>query len=190
MRLILVRHTRPETADNVCHGGTDLDVGATFDQESARVVAALPAVERLVTSPLRRCKKLAERIGAARGLVPVVDDRVREMDFGSWEGVPWEAIDRTELDAWAADFFHARPHGGESVAMVSERIGAALADYGRIGASHAVVTHAGVIKAVRAAAGCADAWTRSVDFGAAVHIELPVGTERCRSGPREATSWD
>ena len=181
MRLILIRHTRPEAADNVCHGVTDLDVAATFDEEAARVVAALPAMERLVTSPLQRCMRLAERIGAARGLVPVVDDRIREMDFGRWERVPWSAIDRTELDAWAADFFHARPHGGESVAMVLERVGAALADYRRSGVSHAVVTHGGVIKAARAAAGCADAWTASVDFGAAVHIGLSAEPE---SSPR------
>ncbi len=174
----------------MCHGVTDLDVSATFDQEAARVVAALPEIERLVTSPLRRCMRLAERIGAARGLVPVVDNRIREMDFGRWECVPWEAIDRTELDAWAADFFHARPHGGESVAMVSERVRAALADYRRSGVPHALVTHAGVIKAARAAAGCADAWTASVDFGALVHIGLPAQTGWPPLGPREAKSWD
>ena len=66
MRLILIRHTRPEAADDVCHGVTDLDVAATFDEEAARVVAALPAVERLVTSPLRRCMRLGgtDRRGA------------------------------------------------------------------------------------------------------------------------------
>lgn len=190
MRLILVRHTRPEAADNVCHGATDLEVAATFDEEAARVVAALPAVERLVTSPLRRCMRLAERIGAARGLVPVVDGRMREMDFGRWERVPWNEIDRTELDAWAADFLHARPHGGESVAMVSERVGSALADYRRSGVSHAVVTHAGIIKAARAAAGCADAWMTSAGFGNAVHIEFPADPERSPPLPREVESWD
>ena len=190
MRLILVRHTRPEAAGNVCHGVTDLDVAATFDEEAARVISALPAVERLVTSPLRRCVRLAERIGAARGLVPVVDGRIREMDFGRWERVPWDDIDRAELDAWAADFFHARPHGGESVAMVSERVGSALADYRRSGAFHAVVTHAGIIKAARAAAGCADAWTASAGFGDAVRIEFPAEPERPSSGPLEVKSWD
>ena len=190
MRLILVRHTRPAVADNLCYGVTDVDVAATFEQEAARVVAALPAVERLVTSPLRRCMRLAERIGAARGLVPVVDDRVREMDFGRWERVPWNDIHRRELDAWAADFLHARPHGGESVAMVSERVGSALADYRRSGVSHAVVTHAGIIKAARAAAGRADAWMTSAGFGDAVHIELPAEPEHSPSGPREVKPWD
>ena len=182
MRLILVRHTRPAGPDNVCYGVTDLDVAPTFDQEAARVIAALPAVERLVTSPLRRCMRLAERIGAVRGLVPVVDERLREMAFGRWEGMPWDTIARAELDAWAADFFHARPHGGESVEMVRRRVRAALADYRRSGGSHAVVTHAGIIKAARAQAGHADAWTASVDFGGTVCVGPPEEPDGARLG--------
>ena len=187
MRLILVRHTRTTAPDNVCYGATDLDVAPTFDEEAARVVAALPAVERLVTSPLRRCVRLAERIGTARGLAPAVDERLREMDFGRWEGLPWDAIDRVALDAWAANFLDARPHGGESVRMVSQRVGSALDDHRRAGESCAVVTHAGVIKAARALAGCADAWTTAVEFGGTVC--LSAGAERRRCGLPGGTPW-
>ena len=42
MALILVRHTRPLVADGVCYGVTDLDLAPTFDDEAARVLAALP----------------------------------------------------------------------------------------------------------------------------------------------------
>lgn len=172
MTLILVRHTRPLVADGVCYGMTDLDLAPTFDDEAARVVAALPPVERLVTSPLGRCRRLAERIGAAKSLVPVVDPRLREMDFGAWEGVPWSAIPRDELDAWAADFLHARPHGGESVHMLYERSRSAIADYRATGLSHIVVTHAGVIKAVRAEDRHPGAWKSNVDFGGTVRLPL------------------
>ena len=172
MELILVRHTRPLVAGNVCYGATDLDLAPTFEEEAARVVAALPPTERLVTSPLGRCRRLAERIGAAQSLVPAVDPRLREMDFGRWEGVPWDAIPRAELDAWAADFLHARPHGGESVHMLHERSRSALADYRAIGLSHIVVTHAGVIKAVRAEDRHPDAWKSNVEFGGRVHLPL------------------
>ena len=170
--LILVRHTRPLVSDDVCYGATDLDLAPTFEDEAARVIAALPPAERLVTSPLRRCRRLAERIGAARSLAPAVDERLREMDFGRWEGVPWHAIPRAELDAWTADFLHARPHGGESVHMLYERARSAIADYRRTGLSHLVVTHAGVIKAVRAEDGHPDAWRSSVDFGGRVRLPL------------------
>ena len=172
MALILVRHTRPLVADGVCYGVTDLDLAPTFDDEAARVVAALPRLERLVTSPLSRCRRLAERIGAAKSLVPVVDSRLREMDFGAWEGVPWDAIPRGELDAWAADFLHARPHGGESVHMLYERSRSAIADYRTTGFSHIVVTHAGVIKAVRAEDRYPNAWKSNVEFGGTVRLPL------------------
>ena len=170
MPLILVRHTRPKVPAGVCYGMTDLELAPTFDDEAAAVVAALPPVERLVSSPLRRCRRLAERIGAARGIAPVFDDRLRELDFGAWEGIAWDAIPRAELDAWAADFFHARPHGGESVHMLRERVGTAIADYRRSGVSHAVVTHAGVIKAALAESGHPDGWKATVEPGAAIRL--------------------
>jgi alpha-ribazole phosphatase len=44
-----------------------------------------------------------------------------EMDFGSWEGVRWDAVPRGELDAWADDVWHYRPGGAESAALVAER---------------------------------------------------------------------
>ena len=170
MHLILVRHTRPAVPAGVCYGITDWEPAPTFEGEAAAVVAALPPVRRLVSSPLQRCRRLAERIGGAQGLAPVIDERLREFDFGAWEGVPWDSIPRTELDAWAADFFHARPHGGESVHMLRERVGAAIDDYRRTGVPHVVVTHAGVIKAALARSGHPDGWKAPVEFGAAIRI--------------------
>ena len=170
MELILVRHTRPLVSEEVCYGVTDLGLMSTFEEEAARVVNSLPRAQRLVTSPLRRCRRLAERIGAARSLVPEIDTRLREMDFGAWEGMEWDAIPRPELDAWAADFLHARPHGGESVHMLYERSRAAAADYRGTGLVHIVVTHAGVIKAMRVDNGEPNAWKSKVDFGGTVRL--------------------
>ena len=172
MHLTLVRHTRPLVADGVCYGVTDLDLAPTFEEEAARVVDALPPAERLVTSPLGRCRRLADRIAAAQSLAPVVDPRLKEMDFGTWEGVPWDAIPRDEMEAWAAGFLHARPHGGESVHMLYERARAAIADYRATGLSHIVVTHAGVIKAVRAEDRHPNAWKSNVEFGGTVRLPL------------------
>jgi len=172
--VILVRHTRPAVPEGVCYGITDLDLAPTFDDEAAAVLATLPRTNRLVSSPLQRCRRLAERIGVARGIVPVVDERLREFDFGTWEGVPWDDIPRPELDAWAADFFDARPHGGESVRMLDERVGAAIAEYRaefrRSDRPHVIVTHAGVIKAALARAGHPDGWRAVVEFGASIRL--------------------
>ena len=118
-------------------------------------MAALPPVARVVTSPRRRCRLLAEAIAAARGLELGEDARLAEMDFGAWEGRRWDALPRAELDAWAADFEGARPHGGESVAMLAARVGAALAAAEPADPPVLWVTHSGVVRAACALAGVA-----------------------------------
>ena len=165
MRLILVRHTRPAVPENVCYGATDLDVASMFEEEAARVIEALPPPERLVTSPLRRCRLLAERISAARVLVPVIDARLRRDGLRRMGGRIVGSIPRAELDAWAADFLHARPHGGESVHMLRERAGAAVDDYRRNCLSHVSGPTRGSSKAVRVRRGEPEGWRSSVGFG-------------------------
>ena len=169
MGVILVRHTRLHGGDGVCYGRADLPCADTFDADAALVVGTLPPVDRVVTSPAGRCLRLADAIGRARGLAVAVDPRLAEMDFGRWEGVSWDKVPRAELDAWAADFHGARPHGGESVAMLAARVSDALADLRRGGAV-ATVTHNGVIRAALAAAGRTGAWQATTPFGEWVEI--------------------
>ena len=165
MALTLLRHTTPAIASGICYGMTDLDVAETFAAEARDVVAALPQPDRIVTSPLTRCRKLAEHIAQHHGLPVATDERLREMDFGTWEGLPWSDIPRAEIDQWAADFLHARPHGGESVAMLTARVHAALAEW-KTRASHGlIVTHAGVIKAALASEATSQGYNASIGFG-------------------------
>ena len=149
MGLILVRHTRPDVVAGLCYGQTDLDVADTFADEAAAVLAALPEVRGVVSSPLRRCRVLAQRIADAAGLPLDIDERLQEIDFGAWEGRQWAELPKREIDAWAQDFLNARPHGGESVPMLRSRVGAALADLSARNEPIAIVTHAGVIRAAR-----------------------------------------
>lgn len=113
-----MRHTRPVLGTDFCYGSLDIAVADSFEADAETAMATLPAFEHIVSSPLSRARQLAERIAERRQLALSVDPRVREMDFAAWEGRPWSAIPRAELDAWAADFLDARPHGGESVRML------------------------------------------------------------------------
>jgi alpha-ribazole phosphatase len=176
--LILLRHTRPEGAAGICYGRTDLALRATFAAEAARLATDLPPLARLVSSPLGRCRRLADRIAAARALRVEVDARIAEMDFGRWEGRRWSEIARADLDAWAADFEGARPHGGESPAMLAARVGAALHDVGP--APVLWVTHAGVARAACALLGRLDGWHTRLDFGAWIELDMPTGTPHPR----------
>ena len=171
MGLILVRHTRPDVPSGLCYGRLDLALLDTFDDEAAAVLRALPEVRRVVSSPLSRCRELAHYIAAAGNLPLDVDERLTEMDFGTWEGRPWSALPASELNSWANEFMHARPHGGESVAMLQSRVDAAIRYWSARQEAIAIITHAGVIKAACSAGGTrARDFSASVDFGGIMAI--------------------
>lgn len=173
MALIVLRHTRPEVADGVCYGRTDLALADDFATQAARLARELPPVAAVVSSPLGRCRALAETLAKARHLPLALEPRIREMDFGRWEGRAWAEVPRGELDAWAADLLHANPHGGETVAAMRDRVLAAQADWRNGPLPLLVVTHAGVIKALRSQHDGPAAWQGSIGFGQ--WLQLPVG---------------
>lgn len=163
MPLILVRHTTPRVAPGTCYGRADLPLADSFEAEAQQVEAALARHAPpgpILSSPLSRCLRLAERLGPF-----VAHPAFAEMDFGRWEGQPWDVIPRAELDAWAADFMGARPHGGESVAQLRDRVAAGLAG---LEPGSVIITHAGVIRAVAALRGHPEGWDIKPGFGAVV----------------------
>jgi len=179
VRLFLIRHPRPLLDDGICYGR--LDVEAEDPQPvAARLRLLLPAGTPVTSSPLRRARRLA----AALHPRPSSDERLQEIDFGDWEGLPWERIERRLLDAWASDVLHFAPPGGESVAMLRAR---AIDCVGALrGSDHALVTHAGVIRVVlghwlRLPLG---EWSRlPLDFGSITLLELADdGNERSTNG--------
>lgn len=143
MRLHLIRHSRPVIAPGVCYGRHDCSAEGVVEAAVAlRVV--LPAGLPVWSSPLNRCRALAEQLHAH----PVIDDRLAEMHFGDWEGRRWEDIPRAELDAWAADVAGYAPPGGESPRDLQRR---ALDFVASLAVPEAVmVTHAGVIRTLLA----------------------------------------
>jgi alpha-ribazole phosphatase len=180
--VILLRHTRPRNADGMCYGSSEVPLAADFAVDAARIAATLPPFGRILTSPRARCRLLAEHLAAARNAVLREDARLAEMDFGAWEGEPWTAIDRAGLDAWAADFHGARPHGGESVAMLAARVGALLAETPPSIPPDLWVTHAGVARAACAVLGREDGWQTRLGFGA--WLDLSEGDQRQSSPER------
>ncbi|MCA1858416.1 histidine phosphatase family protein [Massilia oculi] len=149
MRLVLVRHPQPDIAPGICYGRTDVVVSAAALSLVAGKLrqAGLPGTLPVYASPLTRCTALAGRLA----VLPTLDARLAEMDFGAWEMQSWEAIPRAEVDAWAADLLHYRPGGGENVLEVADRV-AAFRD--ELQASHhpeaLLICHAGTIRLLRA----------------------------------------
>ncbi len=171
MPVTLVRHTQPDVAADICYGSTDLKLAESFADEAADVVAALRHCEVLISSPLLRCKLLADVIADRFSVAVQIDERLREMDFGRWEGRAWTEIPRVEIAMWSEDFMHARPHGGESVAMLHARTRDVLADYQDSEQHHVFVTHSGVIKAALSNGDTAADFDSKIEFGGIVQIK-------------------
>ena len=149
MKLWLARHAAPVIDSGICYGGLDVEADEAATQASARALAAaLPPGLPVRVSGLRRADQLARALAALRDdLMPMRDQRLNEMDFGAWEGVPWQDIPKTDIDAWTRDFAQYRAGGGESVSDVLRRVAQALADTAADDAA-VWITHAGVIRAV------------------------------------------
>ncbi|WP_448676320.1 histidine phosphatase family protein [Delftia acidovorans] len=187
-RLWLVRHARPLVAPGICYGRLDMQADAQATADAAQALhLALPADCLLVHSPLRRCHQLARALQALRpGLASAADSRLLEMDFGEWEGQPWDALDRSAIDAWAADLAGHAPGRGESLATMLRRVDEALqASRGSVGDGTARdtvwITHAGVARCVQwlmregSALPQAAQWTLPApDFGGWLVLDLPL----------------
>lgn len=168
MILHLVRHPPPMVAPQTCYGRLDVPA-AGVETAAERLRALLPPGLPVWSSPLARCRRLAECLHPQ----PLIDERLAEMHFGDWEGRTWDEIGPGALDRWAADVAGFAPPGGESAAALQAR---ALACIAEMQADEAVVvTHAGVQRVLLAHwLGLVPAqWSRLVfGYGTATTVEL------------------
>jgi broad specificity phosphatase PhoE len=78
-----------------------------------------------------------------------IDEALRDCDWGRWHGQSIKDLQRLEpeaLHAWLGDP-DAAPHGGESVAQLSERVAAWLAALQTTSGHVVAVTHPFIIRA-------------------------------------------
>lgn len=133
----------------MCYGALDIAADPAATQIAAQALAnVLPRNVMLHTSPLQRCELLAQKIPGLRPDVSYKPDtRLREMNFGQWEGQRWDTIPKQALTAWTDDFWQHRFGGAESVAEVMARVASAWDEAASTGQPQVWVTHAGVIRA-------------------------------------------
>jgi alpha-ribazole phosphatase len=151
--LIIVRHGRTDAnASGLLLGRLDPDLDELGRRQAERLGTLLRGADRVVCSPLRRTRQTA----GALGLPVEVDERWIELDYGSLDGTPLAEIPPDLWARWTSDV-HFAPEGGESLAMLGERVRAACEDLREEAADHdvVVVTHVSPVKA-------AAAWTLGV----------------------------
>ncbi len=101
-----------------------------------------------------RAIETAETILAGSNVEVIVDKRLREFDFGLWEGLTWKEIVARwpqYADKGYTDARGYQPEGGEKFSEVQARVGAFLEEVERTASSRVLVaTHAGVLHAALA----------------------------------------
>ncbi|KAA9380738.1 bifunctional RNase H/acid phosphatase [Microbispora cellulosiformans] len=127
--LLLLRHGQtPLSIEKRFSGLGDPELTPTglaqAEAAAARLARRPQRVEVIVTSPLARARQTAEVVASRTGSAVLVDEDLRETDFGAWEGYTFAEIQRRwpgELAAWLADPSVAPP-GGESFASTARRV--------------------------------------------------------------------
>ena len=156
---LLLRHGQtPMSVQKRYAGRSDVpltDAGVAQAAAAAKRLAAA-GIAAIVASPLQRTVQTAEQVAAVTGLPVATEDGFRETDFGAWEGLTFAEVRErwpSEMTAWLADP-EVAPPGGESFAVVSERVTAALHRVlaGRTGQRILVVSHVTPIKTLVSAA--------------------------------------
>ncbi len=127
MYTFLVRHGRTRwNEEGRLQGLADLPVSEGGQKETLQAVRFLRRfpVRRIWTSPLQRCRSLAETLAAEVNAPCEVDDLLREQAFGKWEGKTATEVASVDPELWRqylADRPHTRPPGGETYEEVAER---------------------------------------------------------------------
>ncbi len=145
MQVYLIRHTTPDIEKGICYGQTDFAVNPTLFIEELKIIQSkLPDnIDRFFSSPLKRCKQLAECLSAEY----IEDERLIELDFGDWENKFWSELNQTEVTVWAKDFVNNRPPNGENYVELHNRIIKFIETLlNTDNESAGIVTHAGNIR--------------------------------------------
>ena len=152
-RLVLVRHAEPEeSARGLCYGTLDVGLSDEGRAHAGRLASSLAGVpyDAVYASPRRRTLETAAPLADARELPTLVDEGLREIDFGEFEGRRYDEIAETHPEIyreWMESPTTVTFPGGESYEDLRVRAVRALT---RICEAHecaVVVTHGGVVRA-------------------------------------------
>lgn len=155
MKVSLIRHTSVQLDGNyICYGALDVDVNSTFEKEAEGALRSIAELhpDGIFTSPLRRAVKLAIYCGYPDA---VQDDRLKELNFGDWEGKPWNEILTTcNIPDFFSYYIEHRTPNGESLNDQMNRVKAFLDEKKAAGFQHILLfCHGGVINCIRSIIG-------------------------------------
>ncbi len=100
IKLVLIRHGATEgNKEHRYIGRTDEPLSSEAKEKLSAETNCYPRIDRLFTSPMKRCIETAEIIYPDQK--PVVVDPLREMDFGNFEGKNYKELNgNPDYQAW------------------------------------------------------------------------------------------
>ncbi|MFZ2725041.1 MAG: alpha-ribazole phosphatase [Methylococcaceae bacterium] len=168
MDIYLIRHTKTATQTGLCYGQSDVALAESFQDDMAKLIAKLPPLnssDKVYSSPLSRCLLLAQYFSAE----VIIDERLLEVNFGDWEGIAFDSIDKDSLRYWTENFVTQPPPNGESFSDLCKRVEHFWQELLTQSCERLfVITHAGVIRALLAVIlQCppANAFQFKIDYG-------------------------
>lgn len=117
-RLIFIRHAEAEgNVGRVFHGWTDSGITEKGHIQAKRLGDRLKdmPIDVLYSSSLKRTLQTAEYIAKAKNLPIIRTDKLKEINGGDWEDMPWEELPKlwpNEYDTWEhTPHLHKMPNG-------------------------------------------------------------------------------
>ena len=154
-RFDILRHGEPDGED--CFRGSGVDHPLTTLGWSQMQAAVTQKTEwdLIISSSLSRCLDFATQLSTDLSLELVVEDDLKEIGFGSWEGRSKEDVQTNDSEAYkqfCLDPVNKRPGGAEPLEKFSNRVWHKLE---KLAVEHngkriLVIAHAGVIRVITA----------------------------------------
>jgi len=151
----IIRHGEPVGGRRYRGHGVNDPLTEKGWQQMWGAVADCSDWQHIASSPLSRCLDFAQQLSKKLGIGYSVDDRLKEIGFGTWEGLTPDEIIANDIDAlkqFYKDPIRNRPEGAEPLETFSSRVWEAYEDISRkhINEKVLIVGHAGVIRAITA----------------------------------------
>lgn len=126
MKIYLVRHGETDwNQAGLLQGQTDIALNAQGLEQAREAAERLKEVpfDIAFCSPLIRAKRTAETIIGDRKINLTTDERLRELNFGPWEGVDIRTIKDAASQPFTNPGSYIPPDGAESFAQLYKRSG-------------------------------------------------------------------
>lgn len=149
----IIRHGEPEGGRRYRGASIDDPLSEKGWQQMWNAVPENAPWEHVISSPLSRCVKFSEALADSLKIKFSVEDNLKEIGFGSWEGRTSEDIQENEslaLENFLSDPVNNRPDGAEPLNDFADRVWPIYQSIAQQykGQHVLIVAHAGVIRAI------------------------------------------